>query len=127
MKAKSILSAFVSLSIWFCLPVALADTFESRFLSGNEFVIQDVTLIDGLGNEQREHQDIFIKEGNILAIEASGKRTIPASARVISGKGLTAMPGLVDSHIHIRSEWHGGVVLSDKYPQNNTFNQLQQT
>ena len=104
-----------------------SNSFADDYLTTGDFLIKNVTVIDGLGSEQKEHQDIFIKDGKILAIEASGKRTVPASARVILGEGLVAMPGLIDSHIHVRSEWHGGVVLSDKYPQNNTFNQLQQT
>jgi|GEM_PF-1053500 len=102
-------------------------TVADEYLSGNEFLIKDVTVIDGLGNKEKPHQDIFISNGKIVSILPSGQEQAINTTTVIDGKGLTAMPGLIDSHIHIRSEWHGGVVLSDKYPQNNTFNQLQQT
>ena len=117
--------ALVLCTISYCFDAfaAVAD----QYLSGSEFLIKDVTVIDGMGNVEKPHQDIFISNGKIVSILPSGQEQPNNTMIVIDGKGLTAMPGLVDSHIHIRSEWHGGVVLSDKYPQNNTFNQLQQT
>ena len=118
----------IILGIYFILFYLRANaSIADNYLTGDTFVIKDVTVIDGLGNKEKPHQDIFISDGKIVSIFPSGQEQPHNTTTVIDGKGLTAMPGLIDSHIHIRSEWHGGVVLSDKYPQNNTFSQLQQT
>ena len=34
---------------------------NDQFFGGDEFVIQNVTVIDGLGNSQKANQDIFIR------------------------------------------------------------------
>src|SRR5258707_14494769 len=49
-------------------------------------------------------QDLFIDGGQFVAASASARQTIDA-------KGLTAFPGLIDSHVHLnepgRTEWEG--------------------
>ena len=67
-----------------------------NYLTGNEFVIKDVTVIDGLGNAALQQQDIFIMDGKITQILPSGNTQPSNTATVIDGKGFTAMPGLID-------------------------------
>ena len=35
---------------------------------------------------------------------------------MIDGSGLTAMPGLIDMHFHLKGGWSGGNAMQDKYP-----------
>ena len=110
-----------------CQVVSAADSFANNYITSGDFLIKNVTVIDGLGNKQKNQQDIFISDGKITAITLSGKQTPSSSTQVIDGKGLTAIPGLIDAHIHIKTQWHGGVVLQDKYPQDRSRKKLQKT
>ena len=94
--------------------VTLAGTAKD-YLSGDEFLIQNITVIDGLGNKQKGGQDIHIDDGKIKFISNTGTQQLPTSVKVVDGTGLTALPGLVDMHIHVRSSWTGGNILADKY------------
>lgn len=72
-------------------------------------VIDDVTLIDGTGAAARAHARIVIRDGRIAAVESPGG-AIPDSARVIDGRGLFAIPGLIDGHVHLGgSSWQNRV------------------
>ena len=97
-----------------------------NYLTGGDFLIRNVTVVDGLGNKPQVGQDILIRGGKIASITGAGTSQPPSGARVIEGNGLTAMPGLIDAHTHIRTQWHGGLVLQDKYPQNRQHKNLQQ-
>jgi imidazolonepropionase-like amidohydrolase len=99
----------------------------SDYMSGDEFVIQNITVIDGLGNEQKSNQDIYIKDGKIVSISPTGQNVPTTSATIVDGTGLTAMPGLIDMHIHLKGSWTGGNVLPDIYDAGFDDNSLQQT
>lgn len=120
-----LITILVVYSIFFCLQAnaLVAD----NYLTGNTFVIKDVTVIDGLGSQEKPHQDIFISNGKIDAILPSGQKQPKSETKVINGTGLTAMPGLIDMHIHLKGGWTGGNVLPEKYPIKNTPSDLQQT
>ena len=63
--------------------------------------IVGATLIDGRGGAPLLDAVVVVSGEKILAV---GKRTtvsIPAGAEVIDAKGLTLLPGLIDSHFHI--------------------------
>ncbi len=72
-------------------------------------VVRDVTLIDGTGAGPRPHATIRIRDGRIEAIVPSAPQgAVPRAAtsdepgaRVIDGRGLFAIPGLVDAHVHL--------------------------
>jgi imidazolonepropionase-like amidohydrolase len=70
-------------------------------------LLQDIRVIDGLGNRPVSGQDVLIADGKIQAIGKSGSFDVPADAKIIDGDGLTVMPGLIDSHIHLSSGWRG--------------------
>ena len=76
--------------------------------------IRDVTVIDGSGAPAFGPVNIFIKGNRIDRVvpadsisrrekdeEGTGKKAQKAPDRVIEGKGMYVMPGLIDVHIHI--------------------------
>ena len=63
------------------------------------FLIRDVHVIIGNGSELF-HQNVLVRGGIIKRI--SSDPIEDAVASVIDGTGLTLMPGLIDSHIHIQ-------------------------
>lgn len=70
-------------------------------------LLQDVRVIDGLGNAPVEGQDVLVANGKIAAVGATGSLDVPADARVIEGNGLTVLPGLIDAHVHLSGGWRG--------------------
>ena len=78
--------------------------------------IRDVTVIDGSGGPAFGPVNIFIKGNRIDRVvpsdsisrkekdeESASKEKQKAPDRVIEGKGMYVMPGLIDVHIHINS------------------------
>lgn len=96
------------------------------YLSGNQFVIQNITVIDGLGNTPKSNQDIFIKDGKIQSITKTGQVEPNASAKVIDGTGKTAIPGIIDAHFHLQGGWAGGNAMPEKYPADESSKGIQQ-
>ena len=56
-------------------------------------------LVSGIDAQAREKVDIIIRNGRIASIAATG--TSKPVGRLIDASGLTAMPGLIDSHVHL--------------------------
>ena len=90
-------------------------------------IITGVRVIDGLGNEPIVNQDITIVDGKIAAIGPSGSLEAPDGALTIDGSGMSAMPGLIDMHIHLKGGWTGGNAMPEKYSAGRTDPELQQT
>ena len=69
-------------------------------------LIRNVTLIDGTGASERAGVDLVIRGGRIAEIDAAGAstRTGPAPDSVIDGRGLFAIPGLIDAHVHLGTD-----------------------
>lgn len=55
-----------------------------------------------LPNNPTDPVDLLIREDRIEAIHAHGEFVVPADTTVIDGSGLTALPGLIDLHVHFR-------------------------
>jgi imidazolonepropionase-like amidohydrolase len=69
-------------------------------------IIRDVTVVDGTGAAPRTHLDIYIRNGRIAVIAAAGTGPVAPGDSVIDGRGLYAMPGLIDSHVHVSAgDW----------------------
>ena len=64
-------------------------------------VIKNVNLIDGTGNPPVDNVAVIINENIIEAIGNTEKITIPNSAEVIDGTGMSLLPGLIDCHDHL--------------------------
>jgi len=63
-------------------------------------VIEGATLIDGNGGAPLSNSVIVIDGTRIKAVGARGTIPYPAGATVIKADGMTALPGLIDAHIH---------------------------
>ena len=135
---KSTRLAFLALSV--CLvgcggPTEVAETVSDtvrsedgpRYAHEGPVIIRDIRIIDGLGNEAVEGQDIVLEGGRISGIGPAGSLEAPSGALTIEGAGLTAMPGLVDMHIHLKGGWAGGQILGEKYSAGRGDAEVQQT
>ena len=68
-------------------------------------LIRDCRMVDPASGTDGK-RDILISGGKIAGIGAPGSLCLPADegvkGRLIDGRGLTAAPGLVDTHVHFR-------------------------
>ncbi len=88
---------------------------QPKYAHAGPTIITNVSVIDGLGNEPVRGQDLLIENGKIAAIGPSGSVKAPLDALKIDGKGMTAMPGLMDLHIHLQGGWANGQIPGDRY------------
>ena len=100
---------------WFFLTVALIATVvssgaraqnQARQANQRPLVIRGGLLIDGTGAAPVPNSIITIVNGRIQGAGSQsreGSVTIPADATVIDATGKTVIPGLVDSHVHLRN------------------------
>ncbi|HEY6216988.1 MAG TPA: hypothetical protein VIW74_09990, partial [Pyrinomonadaceae bacterium] len=63
--------------------------------------ITGATLIDGRGGPPVTDAVVVVKGERIAAVGTRTSVSIPAGAEVVDAKGLTLLPGLIDSHFHI--------------------------
>ncbi|HKB66195.1 MAG TPA: amidohydrolase family protein [Pyrinomonadaceae bacterium] len=63
--------------------------------------IVGATLIDGRGGAPVLDAVVIIRGEKIVAVGKRSAVTIPVGAELIDAKGLTLLPGLIDSHFHI--------------------------
>ena len=63
--------------------------------------IVNTRIIDIIREKTISNGAIVIKDDIISDIGSMGEVEIPSSAEVIDGRGYTALPGLIDAHIHI--------------------------
>jgi imidazolonepropionase-like amidohydrolase len=81
---------------WGSLQAADGDTSERPIL------VRNVTVIDGLGHIPAPMRDVLLVDGRIERTSVTGLiGDLPDDTRIIDGEGMTAMPGLVDLHVHI--------------------------
>jgi imidazolonepropionase-like amidohydrolase len=65
-------------------------------------VIRDVTVVSG--PNAVAHATIVVRDGRVTAVQTQG--TEPDADRMLNGKGLFAIPGLIDGHVHLSgSPW----------------------
>jgi imidazolonepropionase-like amidohydrolase len=65
-------------------------------------VLEGGTLIDGTGQAPVTDAVIVVEGARIKAVGSRGQVSYPANARVIKTDGRTILPGLIDTHVHIR-------------------------
>ncbi|RLE95425.1 MAG: amidohydrolase family protein, partial [Thermoprotei archaeon] len=59
------------------------------------------TLIDGTGSDPVE-DSVVVVEGNLIkTVGKAGSVEVPAEAEKMDISGMTLMPGLIDSHLHL--------------------------
>jgi Tol biopolymer transport system component len=67
-------------------------------------VIHAGKMVDGLKDATQTDVDIVIEGNRISAVRPHNPALIPAGAKVVEAPGLTAMPGLIESHAHIQKD-----------------------
>ena len=93
---------------------------KPTYLSEGPISLQNITIIDGLGNPPKESATITIVDGRIKNIGTDDP--LPDDAFVIDGSGLTVMPGLIDLHVHIGSSMISDGVI--EYPRQKGLDAL---
>ncbi|MBI4617246.1 MAG: amidohydrolase family protein [Planctomycetes bacterium] len=63
-------------------------------------LVRDVCLFPATGPECFEHVDVLVRGAKIESIRPTGAEP-PPGAFVVSGRGRTLLPGLVDVHVHL--------------------------
>lgn len=63
--------------------------------------ITDATVIDGTGGQPIEAGCVIVTDGIISAVGKKAETEIPANAQIINARGLTLLPGFIDSHFHL--------------------------
>jgi len=63
--------------------------------------IVGATLIDGRGGPVVSDSVVLVRGDRITGVGTGTSFSIPKDAEVVDGKGLTLLPGLIDSHFHI--------------------------
>ena len=75
---------------------------EDAWLHDGPLLLNNITVIDGLGHAPEPMRDVLVKDGRIARIAVAGViKNLPGGTHRIDGSGLTVLPGLIDSHVHI--------------------------
>ncbi len=86
---------------------------------GQTLVLEGGTVIDGTGGPPISNAVIVVEGSRIRAVGTLGQVSYPPDAQVIDTVGQTILPGLVDSHIHLRDHMlpmflpHGVTTIAD--------------
>ena len=59
------------------------------------------------GRRFAEHQTVVVRGSRIAAVGRVGKIAVPPGAQVVDGNGMTLLPGLWDSHMHVGDDYTG--------------------
>ena len=59
-------------------------------------------LIDGYGGRPVENAVVLIKGSTIVAAGPGSRMEIPDTAERVNARGMTILPGLIDTHFHSR-------------------------
>ncbi len=75
---------------------------ESEIPAGRSTIaFINVTIIDGKGGSPISDGSVLVRAGRIEAVGQKGAVRIPENAEIIDGKGMSLLPGLIDSHFHL--------------------------
>ncbi|MFN8007829.1 MAG: amidohydrolase family protein [Terriglobia bacterium] len=66
-----------------------------------EIAIVGVNLIDGKRNVPQGDATVLVSKGRITVVGSRSEVAIPKNAQIVDGKGLSLVPGLMDSHFHL--------------------------
>jgi imidazolonepropionase-like amidohydrolase len=68
-----------------------------------DLAVRDVRVVRGDGLVLPV-ATILVRSGRIVAIDVTSERNRQPARRSVDGRGLTALPGLIDAHVHVR-DW----------------------
>jgi imidazolonepropionase-like amidohydrolase len=85
------------------LTAGLAGSTQILQAQGSEpaLAIVGATLIDGNGGPPVRDATIVVRGKQIVAVGPRSSVTVPAGARIIDGAGKFAMPGIIDTNVHV--------------------------
>jgi imidazolonepropionase-like amidohydrolase len=63
-------------------------------------------LIDGFGGKPLENSVVIVQDGRIKEVGRIGEVAVPEGAQVISTEGMSVLPGLWDTHVHLMIVGH---------------------
>jgi imidazolonepropionase-like amidohydrolase len=66
--------------------------------------ITNVTVIDGTGAAPRDKMMLILDGGRIEYVGRVGERSIPPGTQVHDLSGHFVIPGLIESHLHLRPD-----------------------
>lgn len=96
---RLVLAALV-LSVISCTPPPeLASV--SKPAKETDTLFRDIAVFDG--RSLSHHQDVLIRGTHVDSVSDTGSIARPSGVTEIRGTGLTLLPGLVDSHVHLIS------------------------
>jgi len=79
----------------------LVSSAQSKQFDSKPLEITDVTVIDTMGGPAKPDQTVAV-EGNRISQVGDAKRVhAPKGAQVVNARGLYAIPGLWDMHVHV--------------------------
>lgn len=83
---------------WLCAASAFS---QPPANANSTLALVDANLVDGTGAPARPHVTILISGGRIESIAAASQSESPKDAQVLDLRGMTVIPGLFDSHVHL--------------------------
>jgi imidazolonepropionase-like amidohydrolase len=83
-----------------CL-VPLVSAAQSKQFASKPLEITDVTVIDTTGAPAKPGQSVVVEGNRISQVGDAKKVHAPKGAQVVNARGLYAIPGLWDMHVHI--------------------------
>ncbi|PSL23916.1 amidohydrolase family protein [Dyadobacter jiangsuensis] len=83
-------------------PAQIREINQKEIISKNAIIaITGATIVDGTGGTPIENGCVIVTDGIINAVGNKADIKIPANAQVVNAKGLTLLPGFIDSHFHL--------------------------
>ena len=68
----------------------------------SKIVIKNVNLIDGSGEDVQKNVSVVIEDGKFTKIASDAD---VSSGEVIDGQGKYMLPGMIDTHVHLSTEF----------------------
>jgi|TARA_R100000501_G_scaffold14680_4_gene26686 imidazolonepropionase-like amidohydrolase len=81
--------------------ISLALCSAAAVASAEDFIVDNVTLIDGTGQPKQTDMSIGVEQGRITFVTPTASAP-QVAGRHIDGAGKFLMPGLMDVHIHLQ-------------------------
>jgi len=94
------------LKILFTLLLNLSIYIHTYSQTSNLKALVGGTLIDGFGGEPISNSVVIIEGERIKEVGTIGLIEIPETAEIISTEGMSILPGLWDSHVHLMINGH---------------------
>ena len=87
--------------------MVLLTSLGTLLLLQQSLALVGVRLIDGRGGPPVENATVVVTGNRITSVGLSSEAKVPAGARIVSGRGMSLLPGLADMHTHLGGGWDG--------------------